>query len=477
MWIDGFSAGIRTPEEAAQLVADAKRGNINTLIVQVRRRADSYYLQTLEPPVEEAPYDQKFDALAYIIDLAHRENMEVHAWMNAMTVWKNQTPPRSPDHILNKHGINAPAGENWLTASPTGNQLFPVGYFLDPGHPAAMEHLVQVYTNVVRKYKVDGIHFDYIRYPETDEKLSHGSGVGYNPVSLARFQRATGRTDTPAPGDPQWIEWRRQQVTQLVRRVYIESKAINPRIKVSAATIAWGKPPVKEKDFLESAPGQRIFQNWHGWLKEGILDMAVPMNYARESDPVVRAWWDGWILFEKKYKHGRQMIVGVGSYVNTPEQTIAQVQRVRKPAGKDTADGVSFFSYKSLLHGPAKEASPEPVAASSQRLEFLSAAASKEAPFQHAAPIPRAQWIDQPQTGYVAGILRTGNSISDGSTVQIRRAGWNPFRRARRVLTDCNGFYGFTALKPGKYEIRVPGKEKSVAEVVAGQVTRVNLSL
>ena len=65
------------------------------------------------------------------------------------------------------------------------------------------------------------------------------------------------------------MPWRREQVTNLVRRVSIEARAINPRIKVSAALIPWGEPPRDETDFEDVAPMQRVFQNWHQWLNDG----------------------------------------------------------------------------------------------------------------------------------------------------------------------------------------------------------------
>jgi uncharacterized lipoprotein YddW (UPF0748 family) len=264
LWVDGFHAGIRSPQEVAQLVADAKQAHINTLIVQVRRRGDALYTRSFEPPVQDPLYDGMFDGLAAVLDAAHREGIEVHAWINAMPIWRGEAPPSDPRHVFNRHGPAQTGEENWLTRSPDGGWKFPVGYFLDPGHPGAAAYLTEVYLNIIRNYPVDGIHFDYIRYPETEERLERGAGVGYNETSLARFRRATGRTDTPAPFDECFTEWRRQQVTQLVRRVYIETKALKPHLKVSAATIAWGKPPRSERDFLDMSPGQRIFQDWNG---------------------------------------------------------------------------------------------------------------------------------------------------------------------------------------------------------------------
>lgn len=468
VWVDGFGRGIRTPQEAEELVSKAKQAGFNTLIVQVRRRADALYSSSLEPAIEDFEIQPGFDPLQNIIDAAHREGLEVHAWMNAMTVWKNQALPKSASHILNLHGMSQTGKENWLTANPKGEYVFPVGYFLDPGHPGAMQHLVDVYTSVARKYAVDGIHFDYIRYPEIEgENLPHGSPVGYNPVSLERYRRATGATGVPDPGDPRFIEWRRQQVTNLVRRVYLEVKAINPNIKISAATIAWGKAPTTEKDYPESAPMQLVFQDWNGWMKQGFLDMAVPMNYAREADARSRGFFDGWISWEKKNKHGKQLVVGVGSYLNSAEGTLAQVDRVRRNEGRYAADGVSFFSYGGLLR--ADGASDRPNATG---LRTLGAG-----PFASPAPLPKSNGFDH---GWMAGTVRDKNGAAvDGAVVEFRRAGWNPFRHAQKIATDGNGFFGASDLKPGKYEAVLPSvskKVKAVVDVQAGKVARVELA-
>ena len=64
-----------------------------------------------------------------------------------------------------------------------------------------------------------------------------------------------------------------------------------PRIIVSAAVIPWGAPPAGERDFADTAPMQRVFQDWHAWLNDGLIDIAVPMNYARETDDRVRGWF------------------------------------------------------------------------------------------------------------------------------------------------------------------------------------------
>jgi uncharacterized lipoprotein YddW (UPF0748 family) len=498
-WVDAFNPGIRTPQEAARLVADAQRAGINTLIVQVRRRGDALYRKGFEPPLDDPAYDPQFDALEHIVEKAHAAGLQVHAWINAMPVWRDEKPPRDARHVFNQHGPSATGADRWLTESPQGEMKFLVGYFLDPGHPAAAAYLTEIYLNIVRNYAVDGIHFDYVRYPETAERLPRGAPVGYNAINLERFRRAHGLLPSaiPDPSDERWMEWRRQQVTNLVRRIYIETKAINPRMQVSAALIPWGKPPTNEKDFGDVAPMQRIFQDWHGWLREGILDLAIPMNYLREHDPVQRGWFDGWIRWEKRHKHGRHLAVGIGAYVNTQANTLAQIARVRQGEGGRRADGVSFFSYANLFPAarPAPATAPAdnavragaafPAAAPAnapaapvepeKRVVFLSTGAEgATAAFAQPALPPRMDWIEAPRTGWVAGQLKPEMAENPAIRVAIRKRGL--FSRTRRAEPDGNGWFGFTAVAPGRYRIWVESGKARVRgadiEVAAGKVAR-----
>jgi len=507
LWVDAFHAGIRSPAEAAQLVSDAKRLHVNTLFVQVRRRGDALYTSALEPSLDEAAYDQSFDALAHVLREAHAAGIQVHAWINAMPLWRDETPPRDPKHVFNRHGPAASGDGNWLTRSREGNHRFPVGYFLDPGHPAARDHLVSVYLDIVRRYRVDGIHFDYIRYPETDDRLPRGANVGYNPVSLARFARASGTTAVPAPDDEAWTKWRRQQVTELVRRISIEARAINPRIKVSAAVIAWGRPPRDRNDFANTAPMQRIFQDWRSWLEEGILDLAVPMNYAREHDATVREWFNGWIAFEKKHKRERQLAVGVGGYLSQPQGVLAQIDRVRAGRGRNRADGVSIFSYfqpsappavpgapataaasaraaGTTAGTPATTAAPLPVVAPApparpERLDFLvNGIAPAQGAFDRPAAVPPMPWLDRPNRGSVAGTVTDASGASlEGVAVRIVRR--RLFGGTKRTATDANGWFGLTGLKPGRYRVEIAraaaGTPHAEIEVKAGDVARAAL--
>lgn len=487
VWVDAFHEGIRSPAEAQALVAAASRAGLNTLFVQVRRRGDALYASPHEPPLDDPAFDPAFDALAHIVELAHRAGLKVHAWINAMPLWRDEAPPRDARHVFNRHGASAQGDALWLTAAPDGSMKFPVGYFLDPGHPAAAAHLATVYLDIATRYGVDGIHFDYIRYPETEGPTPvQGAAVGYNAVNLARFQRAHRRSDVPPPGDAQWIAWRRAQVTALVRRVYLEAKAVKPALVVSAALIPWGQPPAADDRFHESAPMQRVFQDWQGWLRDGLLDLAVPMNYARETDDRVRTWFDGWMAFEKRNASGRHLAIGLGAYRNTPAHTIAQVGRARAPEGGHRAQGVSFFSYAVPVTAPPRPDAPaEPPslavtpASTPDRLAFLvDGAEGAPGPFAAPARIPPMPWIEQPTEGMLAGLLAGPPAAVDGRTVAFKRTGGFPwFRRAKVMTADGNGFFGVARLRPGTYRVWVAGASGTRVEVrvEAGRVARVDL--
>jgi uncharacterized lipoprotein YddW (UPF0748 family) len=476
LWVDAFGAGIRTPDEAEDLVLEAKRANLNLLFVQVRRRGDALYTKGSEPPLDVPAYDPRFDALENVIRVAHREGLQVHAWVNAMPVWRNEPPPCDARHVFNQHGPSASGSEMWMTTAPDGATVFPVGTFLDPGHPDVQAWLPSIYANLVREYDLDGIHFDYIRYPETEGTSGRGSAVGYNPAALARFRKATGRTDTPEPGDEEWMAWRRRQVSLVVRRVLLEAKALKPGIVVSASVIPWGAPPTDERDFADAAPMQRVFQDWHSWLKEGIVDLAVPMNYARESDERVRAWFDGWIAWERRHQHERRTVVGLGAYRNSPDETLAQVARVRRTDGGSLA-GVSFFSYNAPF---PRIDPPPPVPPPGDRLSFL-AFGTPDTPGAFPAPasLPRLPWIEAPDHGFVAGIVSAATrEEADDVEVEIRRTGL--FRKTRRVRTDANGFFGTAGLAPGIYRVRLAGTRNpggtALVAVTPGRVARADLS-
>lgn len=485
LWVDAFNPGIKNPGQIGTLVRDARAGGFNALIVQVRRRGDRYFQQGPEPFTEDPGVGPDFDPLATLIEQAPAVGIEVHAWGAVLPVWRWPTPPRAADHVYNRHGPAAEGRDRWLTYSAKGAPT----YYLDPGHPDAASHTVQVFADLVRRYPVDGIHLDYIRYD--------GQDYGYNPVNVERFSARYGRRGQPDPQDPQWSDWRRRQVTNLARRIYLEALAVRPDIKVSAALITWGEPPSRANPFSETRAYWQTFQDWRAWLEEGILDLAVPMNYFQEFYPRSRDWHDGWIEWQKDHMYGRQVVSGVGAYFNYLEDALAQVARAQQPsAAGNRLTGVAVYAYSAThlygngdYNGPAGQNLPrQPYMYSDLFNDWLFPAATaggtyfepalkQEVPvgppvFPDRAPVPPIPWKQQPTHGHVIGIARNpGGRPRDGVAVTLTGGG------IRRTLeADGSGWFGFAHVPPGEYTVQAGAGAAAQAHTVrveAGRVARV----
>lgn len=342
IWVDAFNPGIKTPQQVDQLITDMKSLNCNTIIAQIRKRGDALFRKCIEPFTEDAAIPAGFDPLADLLEKGHKAGLQVHAWVNVNTVWPGSgSPPKSPDHIFNKHGPKASDEETWLTHDDKGNIKFSSGYFTDPGHPDYARHFVHVVIELAKQYPVDGIHLDFVRYTETEGSVQEGYGAGYNPTNVRRFQKSFGMNDQPQRGDPKWQQWRRDQVTHLVRSLRGRLLEEKPNVILSAALIPWGAGPANDIEWRSSAPYNRVFQDWHAWRQEGLLDLIIPMNYDRESNPAQQKYFDQWVKFETQNKYKSQSVVGIGAYMNGASDTVAQTRR----ALAESADGVCYFSY------------------------------------------------------------------------------------------------------------------------------------
>jgi uncharacterized lipoprotein YddW (UPF0748 family) len=377
VWVDAFHDGFKTPQQVDQLVAWARAANLNALFVQVRKRGDAYYSRSFEPRAEDPDLMPGFDALQYLIFRAHQgpHPLQVHAWLATLPIWGvRDTPPTAPNHAFNLHGFTASPSDSWLMYRDDGQAWAGNDsggmYYLDPGNPDAAAYTVEVYVNLLQNYEVDGIHLDQVRYYEGD-----ALHWGYNPTSVARFNAQFGRDpeSQPAPTDPDWVAWRRDQVTELVRQIYTRAKAIKPDVAVTAAVVTWGSGPVNANDWLRQPPYAAVLQDWRSWLQQGILDYALPMDYYRESGDQA-SWFDNWTRWQVTYAGRRNVVLGLGSYLNSGDGVIAQLTRARALG----ALGVALYSYA------VPDADLE-TAGIDDRMAF---AAELRTVFTHPAPVP-----------------------------------------------------------------------------------------
>jgi uncharacterized lipoprotein YddW (UPF0748 family) len=532
-WVDTFNTTLNNHADVSTVVDRAIAANANTIFAQVRRRGDSWYLNTLEPLADRTPIEPAFDPLQDLILEAHAWGLEVHAFVIVNAIWNrapNLFPPTDPDHVFNRHGGYDPATntitqgpDNWLTRTLLPDQAgvstmqghrIVSDFWVDPGHPDAVSHTVAVLTHLVRNYDIDGLHLDRIRYPEigvSGQTPATGTSIGYNATSIARFQRRYGiplDSPPPAQNDPLWSQWRRDQVTNLVRRIYLEAVALRPRIKISGAFIAFGSGPITEGGWLSAEAYWRVYQDWRAWTEEGIVDVAIPMIYQRDHLASGRTAFDRWNDWVRNHQYGRSAMMGVGSFLNSIEGSLTQVRRALEPSALGNRNlGVNIFSMATsnvavaanpLSIPPGQNTPLRPFAEFAAGLatgRSVNGAMLYENPlanpvpiFEQPASIPALAWKTEPRVGHLRGFIRDeSGAIVDAGTVAIERLPDGPLpdhgRTSVATASDGGGFYGGVDLAPGDFRVTVMPVGQAayttecVAPVRAGEVATFDVTI
>ncbi|HRT56134.1 MAG TPA: immunoglobulin domain-containing protein [Candidatus Paceibacterota bacterium] len=442
-WVDGWGAGFLNQSQVDTLLGvpgnatnlgTIRQANCNAVIVQVRRRFDTCYPSGVGEPYMSGLSPANFNALAAMIKAAHdttggKKRIEVHCWSVVFKtakglVYTQHSDPNNPDNY-------------WPTrlGSTTGEENADGAF--DPGHPKVLEYLVNAHMDLVNFQTtagpdgtdghIDGIHYDYIRF--------EGNTEGFNPTSVARYNARYGLTGEPLASDEQFKQWRRDQVTAFVRQMYARIQKTKPWIKQSGAFVTWNPSPTASTRaaFRATRPYYDVYSDWDSWVEEGIVDMAVPMTYYNWAS--LPNDYTRWINFEKDRRFNRHMIIGPGTYLNSLNNAILELQMTRSasPAG-NYADGFSGYSYRVPYSGGTWAGfSPSLVAQVTTNW----------------ADIPSMPWKTSPTKGHVMGSVAIGATGAWADHAIVTLAG--PVNRSTYV--DGTGFYAFIDLPPGTYNV------------------------
>ncbi len=452
-WADGFSEGFKSPEQVDTLIRRLQAGNCNAIFAQMRKGGDAYYVSRYEPWANDNK--QHFDALAYLIKKAHASTpkIQVHAWINTCAVGRTYS---NPFHVVEAH-------REWLSISDTGEDYDNEATKIDPGNPDAADWTARVYLDVVRNYDVDGVHFDFVRYGAPK--------FGFNPVSVARYNQRYGLTGQPKWDDPQYMAWRRDQVTAMVRKVYAMAYKLDPRKAISAATITWSDGPHDVKGMTarqwwdtKSAPMKRIFQDWRGWMEEGILDLNCLMSYYQEAkNPDMYRHWIDWC---KDTQYNRWAVPSSGTWFNSIPNIFKQIEAIRAPSAKGNKPaGTLLYCYGGTNlgdDGKEQRYSEEMYADLGSPSKY-----SEKPPFEGKVEFPALPWKVNPKFGHLKGFVLAADGLRpiDGAVVSLSGP------RKRKMLTDGTGFYAFIDLPSGKYKVTVsaPGLAPITGEAVVAK--------
>ena len=267
-------------QELCDILDRLQDANFNTIFLQVRLRGDVIYRSAIEPASKtfsgKYGVTPGYDPLAFAINECHKRGMECHAWF--------VTFPLGTDKNIKEQGkLSVVKRHPKLCKRHNGE------WYLDPGVPETSDYILSLVKEIVNGYDIDGIHFDYIRYPEEAKKFP--DKALYNKYGNKR----------------PLAEWRRGNINKMVVRIYDWVKSVKPYVQVSSS-------PLGKYNRIERVPNagwtayESVFQDPKKWMEQGKQDMIVPMMYYLHDNffPFV----DNWV----SNCNGRLVVPGLGAY-------------------------------------------------------------------------------------------------------------------------------------------------------------------
>lgn len=307
----------RQKQELRHILDRLKDANFNTVFVQTRLRGDVIYRSKIEPisKVFTGQYGlwPGYDPLAFVIDECHKRGMECHAFF--------VTFPVGSAKVVKEQGNASIVKRKPALCLRHRNE-----WYLDPGRPETSDYILSLVKEVVKNYDIDGIQFDYIRYPEG--AMSFPDGKSY---------RQYGKGQSLG-------NWRRGNINRLISQIHDCVKQTKPWVQVSSSPI--GKYSKMQHPNARWTAYEDAYQDPKAWLQAGKQDMIVPMMYYRQNDfyPFVNNWLE--------QSGQRNMVAGLGAYrLNKKEgnwnlsEIIDQINYVRRQGVK----GCAFFRTQFVI--------------------------------------------------------------------------------------------------------------------------------
>lgn len=425
--------GLSTEEqqaEAIEILDAAVETNLNALVLQIRPHADALYPSEIEPwsyyltgEQGKAP-DPYYDPLEFWIDEAHDRGLELHVWFNpyrAMHPVQFSNAEISEDSVVkSKPQLVVKLGDNGY-------------YWMDPAHPGTQQHSLDVVMDVVRRYEIDGVHFDDYFYPYA----SYNDGEDFP-------DDATWNDYVAGGGDLSRSDWRRKAVNDFIEGLYDAIKAEKPEVEFGLSPFGIWRPghprTIRGLDQYEA-----LYADAKLWLNEGWVDYYTPQLYwptdrLAQSYPLLLGWW------QDQNHENRNLWPGVSisaTGTDDPERgaeevesTIEEIQITRGLVDTGYGPGNCMFSVKYLVRDNSGMAT-----------------ALKEGPYAQKALAPPSPWLDD-EAPESPAIAVDGNLVS-----------WEPVEDGFRyvVYMEANGDWDHAILNRNETSYTVPANVERVA--------------
>lgn len=294
---------------------------INTVFLQTRMRGDLLYPNGIEPISSTISgtgvLPSGYDPLQFAIDECHKRGMSVHAWMVVYPLGTN-------DHVqtLAKQGKGFWYNHRNLCIRQ-GN-----AWFMNPAEPAVRSYMGRLVREVVTRYDIDGVHLDYIRYPDGAGSFDDQKSFQLN--NAKRLSKA---------------QWREENISAMLDTLHQVLAQTAPEVALSTASIG------KYRKLPAPAPGgffckDDVSQDPKAWFQRGIVDFIVPMIYYKGDhfDYYIRDW-------DKTVAPYGSIIPGLGAYRlhDNSRWKMQDIVNQLDTMARYKMDGVCFYRAENLI--------------------------------------------------------------------------------------------------------------------------------
>lgn len=317
--------GLTADQQKAELnvlLDRAKQLRLNAVLLQIRPSCDALYASQLEPWSEyltgqmgraPSPY---YDPLAFAVEEAHRRGLELHAWFN-------------PYRARHAAAFSSISSDHISKSRPHLVRAYGRSLWLDPGEREVQEHSLNVVLDVVRRYDIDGIHFDDYFYPYP-EKDAQGRALPFPDwPSWKKYRDGGGRLERD--------DWRRENVNLFIVRVSQAVKAAKPWVRFGISPFGIWRPgfpaQIKGLDAHDV-----LYADARKWLREGWVDYMAPQLYWGEEkrETSFTALLDWWLSENVQQRHvWPGLDISRVGRTRGPEEIASQVSATRDKARVD----------------------------------------------------------------------------------------------------------------------------------------------
>ncbi len=326
--------GLSAEQQKAEIIRDldlAKSLRLNAVVFQVRPMADAIYKPGLEPWSEfltgEMGKAQPLDPLEFLVAEAHKRGILVHAWFNPYRAYHPAAKTMSADHVSK--------------TKPSVVRQYGRYMWLDPTSSEGQKHSIGVIEDVVRRYDIDGVHFDDYFYPYAENDAA-GNRIDFpDGENWKRYQAGGGKQSRD--------DWRRSNVNTFIEAVGRSIKRIKPQIVYGVSPFGvW--QPMPDKDIAGFNAYAELYADSRKWLQDGTVDYLAPQLYWETnrkglSFPVLLDWWKSQNI-KKRYIWPGVPAYRIGS---TPTFTAGEIaSQIESTRRSDLTRGAIYFSFKSL---------------------------------------------------------------------------------------------------------------------------------